>query len=174
MRRLASVIVAAAVALGMTACGEDEGVGCRGVVCASGVCDRGICVTKEMRAAQLGDACNPRTFNNFCRGNLVVGCSVNNTVIALDCVDAGGCAVLHLETDDMLERVPWCRGPSSQCRQEGDIVGYYCAVDGGVAYESAHICIPNTDGSFSAFDLELLDMWDYCPLGCNAQWTACR
>ena len=147
-------------------------VACHGVTCAKGTCDRGICVTDEMKAAKEGDPCDDN-FDDFCRGDSMVFCSMANKVVVESCAQDGGCAIVNekLQGGDLL--LSWCNGPSDQCKTEGQKIPFCTSDADGKSFESSFVCAKNTEGKFTAKDQLLLGEYSPCAATCNADNTAC-
>ena len=151
-------------------------VACQGVTCAKGTCDRGVCVTDEMKAATEGAPCDGKTFGEFCNGDSMVYCGVDNNgntqVSIIDCSNDGGCSIVK---DSNGEYASWCNGPSDKCKNDNQAIPY-CGTDtDGTVFESSYICIKNTEGKFTAQDQSLYQGgYTLCATKCNADNTACQ
>ena len=151
-------------------------VACQGVTCAKGTCDRGVCVTDEMKAATEGAPCDGKTFGEFCNGDSMVYCGVDNNgntqVSIIDCSNDGGCSIVK---DSNGEYASWCNGPSDKCKNDNQAIPY-CGTDtDGTVFESSYICIKNTEGKFTAQDQSLYQGgYTLCATKCNANNTACQ
>ena len=151
-------------------------VACQGVTCAKGTCDRGVCVTDEMKAATEGAPCDGKTFGEFCNGDSMVYCGVDNNgntqVSIIDCSNDGGCSIVK---DSNGEYASWSNGPSDKCKNDNQAIPY-CGTDtDGTVFESSYICIKNTEGKFTAQDQSLYQGgYTLCATKCNADNTACQ
>ena len=154
-------------------------VACQGVTCAKGTCDRGVCVTVEMKAATEGAPCDGKTFGEFCNGDSMVYCGVDNNgntqVSIIDCSNDGGCSIVKENDNGQVVFTSWCNGPSNQCKNDNQEIPYCDTDANGKNFESSYICIKNTEGKFTAQDQSLYQGgYTLCATKCNADNTACQ
>ena len=154
-------------------------VACQGVTCEKGTCDRGVCVTDEMKAATEGASCDGKTFGEFCNGDSMVYCGVDNNgntqVSIVDCSNDGGCSIVKENDNGQVVFTSWCNGPSNQCKNDNQEIPYCDTDANGKNFESSYICIKNTEGKFTAQDQSLYQGgYTLCATKCNADNTACQ
>ena len=154
------------------------GVACQGVTCAKGTCDRGVCVTDEMKSAKKGDPCDGKTFGEFCNGDSMVYCGVDNNgntqVSIIDCSDDGGCSIIKENDNGQVVFSSWCNGPSDKCTKQEQIIPYCSVISGNKSISSAYLCMKNTEDKFTAVNALSFNIYKECDTTCNADNTACE
>ena len=129
-----------------------------------------------MKAATEGAPCDGKTFGEFCNGDSMVYCGVDNNgntqVSIIDCSNDGGCSIVK---DSNGEYASWCNGPSDKCKNDNQAIPY-CGTDtDGTVFESSYICIKNTECKFTAQEQSLYQGgYTLCATKCNADNTACQ
>ena len=97
----------------------------------------------------VGDACDPKTFNASCNGNVLLDC-INNVVKKIDCAKHGDgkaqiCTEFLTQRDDSPYQAR-CLSEDYRCNQEDDIIVRKETFSTGKTAHKAYLCQKTTKG----------------------------
>ena len=136
---------------GVKSCKEDKDCGDSAQICYSNVC-----YTKSNFDLKIGDKCNSKTFEEYCKGDIEYKCGYDSTVETNDCSQYNGCGLMFQKAYTLGTpiRNAACRGDSerlAECEHAGT-TNVYCMnsedIETGTAFSFSYQdkCVIGTDG----------------------------
>ena len=117
-------------------------------------CYQNFCYLKSNMALNVGDACDSKTFQEYCKGDVEYKCGYDNTVETNDCSEYNGCSTLVQQAYQTKKPIfnAVCRGLSanlSACTQPGVVLNRCFNSDDPyfpIHYSMASVCVRGSDG----------------------------